>query len=417
MRSMCVRGCGVVAALLVLAACGDDDGGPNVDAGTGGTGATAGTAGDGGSGGGGTSGGGSGGNGGSGGEPLDAAIEDAGLTDAGQGADASDASDAMVAPTLDNGTACTTDQQCISGFCEDDVCCDTACEGMCHSCAAVDTDDHDGVCAPVLAGNDPDSDCDDDAACGTGQCDGAGTCELLGTEEVCRPADGPCDVADNCTGTEATCPDDAFVGPSVVANCAPYFCSATAPSCATTCSDHPDCASGTVCASNACVTARRIFVTSSVHTGNLGGLAGADAICGQLASTAGLSGTFRAWLSDQYTSAQQRLDHFSGPYYRKDGETVIPVANNWADLTDGQYYALATDENGVVRGYANVWTNTAGNGIKLNQHCQSWTSALSTESGRVGNSSAGNSDWTDSTTQACNTQGRLYCVETVPSSS
>jgi hypothetical protein len=46
----------------------------------------------------------------------------------------------------------------------------------------------------------------------------------------------------------------------------------------------------------------KVFVTSTVHDGNLGGLAGADAICNSLASDAGLPGTYKAWLSDGFNS-------------------------------------------------------------------------------------------------------------------
>src|SRR5262249_42934796 len=42
---------------------------------------------------------------------------------------------------------------------------------------------------------------------------------------------------------------------------------------------------------------KRVFVTSTTHDGNLGGLDGADAICASLAANAGLSGTYKAWLS------------------------------------------------------------------------------------------------------------------------
>ena len=39
---------------------------------------------------------------------------------------------------------------------------------------------------------------------------------------------------------------------------------------------------------------RIVFLTSTTHTGNLGGLTGADAICNDLASTAGLPGANEA---------------------------------------------------------------------------------------------------------------------------
>ena len=61
-------------------------------------------------------------------------------------------------------------------------------------------------------------------------------------------------------------------------------------------------------------TPKRVFVTSSTFDGNLGGLAGADVKCQGAATTAGLPGTFRAWLSDSTTSASARLTHSALPY-------------------------------------------------------------------------------------------------------
>jgi hypothetical protein len=54
---------------------------------------------------------------------------------------------------------------------------------------------------------------------------------------------------------------------------------------------------------------KRVFVSGSKWNGNLGGLAGADAKCQQAADAAGLGGTFRAWISDDATSASSRLTH------------------------------------------------------------------------------------------------------------
>lgn len=52
---------------------------------------------------------------------------------------------------------------CASGFCVDDVCCDTACEGECSTCVA---SGNEGTCSPDIG-----------ASCGdTNVCDGAGVC-------------------------------------------------------------------------------------------------------------------------------------------------------------------------------------------------------------------------------------------------
>ena len=78
---------------------------------------------------------------------------------------------------------------------------------------------------------------------------------------------------------------------------------------------------------------RYVFITNETFAADLGGSQGADEKCQIAASTAGLSGVFRAWLS---TSTQQPLDVFvqsAVPYRRLDG---MQVAENWPDLTGEQ---------------------------------------------------------------------------------
>ena len=40
-----------------------------------------------------------------------------------------------------------------------------------------------------------------------------------------------------------------------------------------------------------------VFVTSTTHTGDLGGIAGGDGICNDRAADAGLPGVYKAWLA------------------------------------------------------------------------------------------------------------------------
>jgi hypothetical protein len=54
------------------------------------------------------------------------------------------------------GQPCTTGAQCPTGFCADGVCCDTACTGICETCALPDKK---GTCSPHLQGTDPDKEC------------------------------------------------------------------------------------------------------------------------------------------------------------------------------------------------------------------------------------------------------------------
>ena len=114
-------------------------------------------------------------------------------------------------------------------------------------------------------------------------------------------------------------------------------------------------------------------------------LNGADAICQNLAGSAGLPGVFKAWLSDGTTSAASRLTHHDGPYRLIDS-TVI--AMDWADLTDG---ALAhpidltelsgppPPTGGCFALDFQVWTNTTSAGEIFqdspgNFSCEEWTS-------------------------------------------
>lgn len=67
-----------------------------------------------------------------------------------------------------NGSACGADYECLSGFCADDVCCDSACEGDCVKCNAAGAA---GTCTPEPAFAEI-------GACTNGNaCDGAGDCK------------------------------------------------------------------------------------------------------------------------------------------------------------------------------------------------------------------------------------------------
>ena len=169
-----------------------------------------------------------------------------------------------------------------------------------------------------------------------------------------------------------------------------------------------------------------VFVTSDVHDGNLGGLEGADAICQRRARSAGLNGTFRAWLSDSSTSAAERLTHSAVAYIDVRGRLI---ANDWEDLTDGSLErAITVDENGVDwdadRGhcgltiwFATAWTGTAINGSSKAPFCTDWTSdaPLEIDSGHVGHYCYDSEAWTDQsfgdTRRGCSSETSLYCFQ------
>ena len=155
--------------------------------------------------------------------------------------------------------------------------------------------------------------------------------------------------------------------------------------------------------SNTC--SRLVFVTSSNHhTGNLGGLAGADAICQALAGAAALPGTFTAWLSTTTTSAASRLTHSTLPYRLVDGTLV---ASDWTDLTDGSLgVPIDETESGASNGSPFVWTNTSVNGNAQGYDCGGWTSSSQSNLGEVGNANAANAFWTNRAPEYCD--GSLF---------
>lgn len=157
---------------------------------------------------------------------------------------------------------------------------------------------------------------------------------------------------------------------------------------------------------------RAIFITSTQHGGNLGGIAGADGLCQGLADGAGLGGTYYAWLSDGTTHPSTRNTQ-RGPYLLTNGTTV---ADDWADLIDGSIDAqISTDQNtNTVGGLVSVWTNVAavGAGATGPDDCLDWTSNSNADRGGRGNRSVNSSTWTESlSTIACDQQAYLYCVE------
>ncbi len=151
------------------------------------------------------------------------------------------------------------------------------------------------------------------------------------------------------------------------------------------------------------------FVTSTTHTGNLGGLPGADAICAARASEAGLPGSYVAWLSTSTVDAVDRLGGARG-FIRPDG---APFADLPTELTANEVWnALHLDETGADVGGDLVWTGTAKNGtVSGSATCSDWASTSG--SGRIGNSQGGPATWTDaSSSPSCGQPHRLYCFGT-----
>jgi hypothetical protein len=153
-------------------------------------------------------------------------------------------SDAINPPALlATGQPCKTNGQCSSSHCVDQICCGSACDGTCNSCAKVNTGLADGTCGPTRDGTDPHDDCaPGNPPCGRdGACDGKGQCRFAGTEVTCgqeRCANSLYTAPSVCDG-KGGCPT-----PDPI-SCGTYPCQGSR--CAMTCSPSLLCPSGLYC--------------------------------------------------------------------------------------------------------------------------------------------------------------------------
>ncbi|MBK8257783.1 MAG: hypothetical protein IPK82_34580 [Polyangiaceae bacterium] len=161
--------------------------------------------------------------------------------------------------------------------------------------------------------------------------------------------------------------------------------------------------------------AKRVFVTSSVYTGNLmengngvDGLDGGDKLCQLAADAAGLGGQWTAWLSTTDVNAIDRIGDV-GPWYRLDG---VKVFNNKASIvTTGPAVPIDVDEQGGTP-MVNTWTGTKDTGMKNLFRCNDWTNdaPINGYEGSVG-ITAGLNFWTEGPSNPCNLKNTLYCFE------
>jgi cysteine-rich repeat protein len=167
---------------------------------------------------------------------------------------------------------------------------------------------------------------------------------------------------------------------------------------------------------NACTATAslRIFVSSAVYNGNMGGLGGADMKCKTLAMAAGLGSNWMAWLADGLSGPSGRFMTKGGntPYVRIDGKQV---ASSWADLTDLTLMNAVdiTEKNQMAAESTHVWTNTNPNGSvdDFNNNCGGWFLSNGNANGNNGLRTAVDAKWSKEGTDGCNVANHIYCVE------
>lgn len=335
------------------------------------------------------------------------------------------------------------------------------------------------------------SDCDDGLFCTINDCSAIGGCDHPPidcddsnecTEDSCnedidacqyQPLYGEtCDDGNECTENDLCQPesgDDVMCMGTVIEGC---------------CFADSDCDDGDECTDDICgpedgcanipiedpehhCNTNTVFLTNNGYTGNLQqaafnltgqsctGVACGDIICSYLAASAGLQGSYIAWLAtsedDPATTGVElddtpkaRLLESAQPYVRTDG---FRIADNWVDLTDGTLQNnLVVDQNGdcvnsdadcrpggpdtgcvindcIPYSSVRVWTNVSPTGGLDSEDwdCTSWTTGMSDEyyypfaSGGEAYLPPGDPTyvdcWTDCGYIECGGDGHLYCFE------
>jgi hypothetical protein len=157
-------------------------------------------------------------------------------------------------------------------------------------------------------------------------------------------------------------------------------------------------------------------VDGSISFGEKVGVAAADAICQAEAWEYNLSGEFKAWISDDYSSPDTRFSKYGSPYELPSGTVV---ANNWQDLTDGTLiHVIGEEADGTQLPFGiDVWTNTFEDGTAanvsgqaVNDSCDNW---LSTDAPTGIYGEIGPLFWSYKTTGSCSSYKRLYCFEQI----
>ena len=184
-----------------------------------------------------------------------------------------------------NGNSCTFASQCLSNFCVDGFCCNSACNGACNACSVATGASTNGSCASVSGAGNPScapylcraagsgcpttctlsSQCAPGAVCVGGQCAplkgpggscGAGFECVSGfcSDAVCcdSACSGSCDVCATGLGAVASGTCTAIAGTGGTPSCGGYLCDGTSASCPTTCTLASDCAASYYCGQGTC---------------------------------------------------------------------------------------------------------------------------------------------------------------------
>jgi hypothetical protein len=152
-----------------------------------------------------------------------------------------------------------------------------------------------------------------------------------------------------------------------------------------------------------------VFTTAApVSLLSPGGLAGADAACTNAAQSAGLAGTYAAWLSTDTAAATSRVG--AGGWYRTDGRVFAASLANLTSAKREVFYPLRFDPWGNDLGPVAlpVATGTSADFMTgVANDCENYSVANAEV--RTGSTTGGSGLWTDTAEAQCDVMERLFC--------
>jgi hypothetical protein len=177
------------------------------------------------------------------------------------------------------GKTCADGTECLSQFCTQGVCCNSACNGTCQSCALSGLL---GMCSSVPNGStDPQGTCNNQgqATCGTdGVCDGRGACRMYAAGTQCLAPSCPAGAS---TLTQArTCDGVGHCQAPTTIACAPFKCNGTS-ACNAACTTDADCQAPDICdpKTNLCGNKKRLGQACASTDDCLTGNTCVDGVC------------------------------------------------------------------------------------------------------------------------------------------
>jgi hypothetical protein len=153
---------------------------------------------------------------------------------------------------------------------------------------------------------------------------------------------------------------------------------------------------------------KHVFITSTVLSGAIGGVAAADMYCQSAATAGGLKGTFHAWISDASNNAFDRTADV-GPWYTT-GNAVAFASK--ADLRGAPQAELLDEVGGYPQSLAGAWTGSDAQGAATSESCEGWTNATDGATATTGTAFSNDTTWGGGNTSLrCNAQAPLICFQ------